>query len=448
MSTQNNQSQLGLAHLTAAVVGSIVGSGIFNMPSDIARDATLGSVIIGWVIAIVGMLSIAMTFYILTKRYPEIEGGMFNYANKGFGELAGSLTGWGQWLVGWLGNVAYLILIFASLSYFFPIFENGTNWYSFAGMMIFLWGFAFLLSKGVHEASLLNLIIVIAKFVPIFTFIAVLVLFSMNNSYFAQNWAEIKLFSASEIFDQVKNTMLITVWVFIGVEGAVTLSAKAKEKKDVANATIIGLIFVALIYLIVSLLSFNVMSRAELLLLEKPSMGYILEKVAGKWGGIMISIGIIISVAGAFLSWSLLACEVLYVGAKNEKIYPAVFAKLNSHGAPINSALLTTIVSTIFLLGIVILKHEGYLLIIEWAAIAGILPYLLSALFALKMIGKKTGFKTGESNIGDLIWIVLACIYSIWLLYAAGFTKSLPVVLLYLPGIFVYFYAKKQNNRL
>jgi arginine:ornithine antiporter/lysine permease len=388
-----------------------------------------------------------MVFYFLTHFFPTIEGGMFNYANHGFGPFVGSLTGWGHWISMWVGNCSFFVLIFATLGYFFPIFENGTTWPAFFGAVILALSVSFFILRGLHGATILNSIIVVTKFLPILVFI-IICFTAARKEIFILNLDQIHKFSASDIFEQVKTTMVTTMWVFLGIEGAITVSGEAKDKKDVANASVIGFISVALIYLLITFLSFSIMSQSELENLQSPAMGYILDYLVGPWGGKLISIAIIISVLGAMLSWTILAAEIPYIGAKNEKLYPKFFTKTNKNGAPIGSLVITTICTSLFLLWIKLSKTgDGYRAAFEFASVAAIFPYLLSALFALKMTLLGKTYKTLGKRIGSGAWVLLAVLYALWLCLALDTKLLLFVLVLYIPGVFVYLYARKQNKQ-
>ena len=90
---------------------------------------------------------------------------------------------------------------------------------------------------------------------------------------------------------------------FIGVEGAVVLSGRAKNSRDVGKATVLGLILVMSIYILISVLSMGAMTRGELSVLETPSMGHVLEHVVGTWGAVAINIGLVASLVGTLIGW-------------------------------------------------------------------------------------------------------------------------------------------------
>ncbi|MEG0380058.1 MAG: amino acid permease, partial [Eubacterium sp.] len=156
-------------------------------------------------------------------------------------------------------------------------------------------------------------------------------------------------FSFSEVLPQVKGTMLITVWVFIGIEGAVVFSGRAKKRSDVGKATLLGFAAVTLIYMSVTVLSFGIMSQAELKGLDRPAMAFVLERVIGKSGAIIVNIGVIISIFGAWIANTLLAEEVAFQAGKDQ-LFPTFFLKENKSGMPIHSLFITNLIVQLFLL--------------------------------------------------------------------------------------------------
>ena len=275
MAEQHKEPQkLGFAQLAALIVGSMIGGGAFNLPSDMARGAGTGAVIIGWIITGIGMIALAFVYQSLANRKPELTGGVYSYAKAGFGEYIGFNSAWGYWLSAWIGNVSYSVLLFGAVGYFLPMFGAGNNVASIIGASVLLWAFTLLILNGVSGAALINLITTIAKLVPIFLFI-VISLFMFNFDKFTfQFWGTSDL---GGIVTQVKSTMLVTLWTFIGIEGAVVVSGRAKKQSDVGKATVLGLIGTLIVYMLITLMSLGVMDRVKLSGLENPSMAYVLE---------------------------------------------------------------------------------------------------------------------------------------------------------------------------
>ena len=169
--SQTAPSKLTLLPLTALVVGSMVGGGVFNLPSDMSKGASPGAILIGWLITGVGMLMLAFVYQRLAIRKPELNAGPYAYAKAGFGSFVGFNSAWGYWLCAFLANVAYAVAIFSALSSFFPVFEGGNNFASIAGASICLWLIHALVLRGIKQAAFVNVVTTIAKLVPLFLFV-------------------------------------------------------------------------------------------------------------------------------------------------------------------------------------------------------------------------------------------------------------------------------------
>ncbi|EDH6073512.1 arginine:ornithine antiporter, partial [Salmonella enterica subsp. enterica serovar Typhi] len=153
-------------------------------------------------------------------------------------------------------------------------------------------------------AASINLVATLAKLLPLGAFI-VLAIMMFKLDTFTLDFTGVEL--GIPVWEQVKNTMLITLWVFIGVEGAVVVSARAKNKRDVGRATLLAVLAALGIYLLVTLLSLGVLARPELAEMRNPSMAGLMVKMMGPWGEIIIAAGLIVSVCGAYLSWTIMA---------------------------------------------------------------------------------------------------------------------------------------------
>ena len=385
--------KLKLAALVALVVGSMIGSGIFSLPQNMALTSGAGSLIIAWVITFFGMLMLAFVFLNLANRKPEITGGVYGYARAGFGDYVGFNSAWGYWLSAWIGNISYIVIFFSALGMFEALgfFGDGTTLYAVVGASVLVWTFHFLILRGIQGATLINTITTIAKVVPILLF-AIIALVAFNLETFNLDfWGTPKLGSIGE---QVKGCMLITVWVFIGIEGASMFSSRAESMKTVGRATIIGFLLTIALLMAVSLLSFGILTQPELAKLQNPSMVGILEHAVGPWGAGLIKIGLLISVGGGLLAWTLLAAETPYLAAK-DGVFPKVFSKLNKNGAPTAALWLTNGLVQLSLLWILKSK-AGYNTLILLATSMILVPYLLSGLFALKVAINEDGYKEGK----------------------------------------------------
>lgn len=431
---------LGLGLLVALVVGSIIGSGIFGLPQNMAAGAGAGAIIIGWTITGFGMLMLARTYQMLSLRKPDLDNGVYAYARALSGEYVGFNSAWGYWISAWIGNVGYLVAAFAALGYFFPAFGEGNTPAAIIGASVTLWIIHFLVLRGIQGAAALNAVVTLAKVVPLLLFIVLVAMAFEVSTFRLDFWGNAKLGS---ILDQVRSTMLVTVWVFIGIEGASVYSARARKREDVGRATVIGFLICLLLLMAVSLLSLGIFTQPELAALKNPSMAAVMEKAVGTWGAILIYLGLIISVGGGFLAWTLLAAESLFTPAKGGEM-PAWLAKQNSKGVPANAMWLTNAMVQAFLI-LTLVSKASYLALISLSTAMILIPYLFSAIYGLSLAWRGEGEKSAQKP-GDTPVAALAAVYCLWLLYAAGFKYLLLSALLYAPGAALYLLAKKQRK--
>lgn len=447
--SQESSQKLRLGALTALVVGSMIGGGIFSLPQNMAASADVGAILIGWAITAVGMLTLAFVFQTLANRKPELDGGVYAYAKAGFGDYMGFSSAWGYWISAWLGNVGYFLLLFSTLGYFFPIFGKGDTVAAIICASILLWALHFLVLRGIKEAAFINTITTIAKIVPLFLFILICLFAFKLDIFTADIWGASNP-ELGSVMNQVRNMMLVTVWVFIGIEGASIFSSRAEKRSDVGKATVIGFITVLLLLVLVNVLSMGVMTQPELAKLQNPSMALVLEHVVGHWGAVLISVGLLISLLGALLSWVLLCAEIMFAAAKDHTM-PEFLRKENANQVPANALWLTNICVQVFLVIVFFTSGSAdggmdpYTKMLLLATSMILIPYFWSAAYALLLAVKgETYDKDPGDRSKDLIIAAISVTYAIWLIYAGGLKYLLLSALLYAPGVILFAKAKHE----
>jgi arginine:ornithine antiporter / lysine permease len=438
---------LGLGLLVALVVGSILGSGIFGLPQNMAVGAGAGAILIGWAVTGVGMLMLAKVYQMLAIKKPELNNGVYAYAQALSGDYVGFNAAWGYWISAWIGNVGYLVAAFGAMGYFFPVFGEGNTPAAIVGASIVLWAVHALVLRGIQGATVLNAVVTVAKVLPLVLFIVLVALAFQINTFQLNFWGDAKLGS---VLTQVKSTMLVTVWVFIGIEGASVYSARARHRADVGRATVAGFLICLLLLMAVSLLSLGVFTQPELAGLKNPSMAPVLEKAVGTWGAVLIYVGLMVSVGGGFLAWTLLAAESLFTPASGG-VMPQWLSRQSPRGVPANALWLTNGMVQIFLL-VTLFSKASYLALISLSTAMILVPYLFSAVYGFKLAtttpttSPVSATRTG-SRISHIAITALASSYCVWLLYAAGLKYLLLSALLYAPGAVLFALAKRQHGQ-
>ena len=431
--------KLGLSALTALVLSSMLGAGVFSLPQNMAAVAGPAALLIGWLITGVGIIFLSLAMLLLTRLKPELDGGIFTYARAGFGELMGFCSAWGYWLCAVIANVSYLVIVFSALSFFTDtpdrvVFGDGNTWQAMLGASVLLWLVHCLVLRGVQTAASINVLATLGKLVPLLLFV-VLALLAFNYDRFRFDFSGVEL--GQPLWQQVKQTMLITLWVFIGVEGAVVVSARARNKQDVGRATLMAVLAALLVYLLVTLLSLGVIPRAELAQMRNPSMAGLMKHLLGHWGDAVIAVGLIISVCGAYLSWTIMAAEVPFLAAQ-QGAFPRSIARQNRHNSPSASLWLTN-GSVQVCLVLIALTGADYNTLLTIASEMILVPYLLVGLYLIKVV-------RGQNKPWAMFTGVGASAYGIWLLYASGPLHLLLSVVLYAPGLLLFLYARRGGR--
>ena len=437
--------KLRLGALVALVVGSMIGGGIFSLPQNMAASADVGAVLIGWAITAVGMLTLAFVFQTLANRKPELESGVYAYAKAGFGDYMGFSSAWGYWISAWLGNVGYFVLLFSTLGYFFPVFGQGNTPVAIGCASLLLWAVHFLVLRGIKEAAFINLVTTIAKVVPLVMFIVIAAVAFKAEVFTQDIWGAMNP-DLGSVMDQVRNMMLVTVFVFIGIEGASVYSARAEKRADVGRATVIGFLGVLALLVLVNVLSLGIMNQPALAQLQNPSLAGVLEHIVGPWGALLISLGLAVSLLGALLSWALLCAEILYATAR-DKTMPAFLTRENANHAPVNALWLTNGMIQLFLL-ITLFSAGTYTSLIYLASSMILVPYLWSAAYVVLLCARgETYGQASAQRLKDLCIGGVALCYAVWLLYAGGVKYLLLSALLYAPGVILFAQAKREQRQ-
>ncbi|MGX5732921.1 basic amino acid/polyamine antiporter [Bosea thiooxidans] len=437
--------KLSLFALTGMVIGSMVGAGIFSLPRAFGSATGPFGALIAWSIAGAGMYTLARAFRVLAERKPELDAGVYAYAKAGFGHYAGFLSAFGYWLVGCIADVSYWVLIKSTLGAFFPVFGDGNTVAAVLASSVGLWLFHFMILRGIKEAAAINTIVTVAKIIPILIFILVLA-GAFKADVFRGNFWGGEDVTATGVFAQIRATMLVTVFVFIGIEGASVFSRHAKRRSDVGWATILGFASVLCLMVLVTLLPYAVLERAQLAGMRQPSMAAVLESVVGPWGSLFVSAGLLVSVLGAYLAWSLISIEVLFCAARNGDM-PRVLARENSNKVPEAALWLTNGIIQLFLIS-TLFSQDAFTLMVKLTSSMVLVPYLLVAAYAFLVAQRGDTYASRpKERPRDLIFAGIATAYTALLIYAAGLKFLLLSAILYTLGTVLYLQIRREQQK-
>ncbi|MCT4396065.1 arginine-ornithine antiporter [Periweissella beninensis] len=447
MEEKINSKGIALPALVALVISSAIGAGIFDLPYTLAQAATPGPVLIAWLITGFGILMLSLSLNNLVINKPKLTG-ISDYARDGFGDFAGFISGWGYWLSAWLGNVAFATMLMSAMGYFIPSLKSGNSISAIVIASLISWALTLLVTRGIESAAAINTIVTICKLIPLFAFVVIALLsfkaglftehFWQNFSVNMQNQPLFGKATTSGIFNQIKGCIMAMMWVFVGIEGASMMAGRAKKKTDAGRATIIGLLALLSIYVVVSLLPYGYMTQAELLQVNHPTVLYIFKDMTGSFGGAFISIGLIISILGAWLSWTMLPVEATSLMAE-QQLLPTWFGKLNKFNSPANSLFLTQVLVQVFLITL-IFTDQAYNFAYSLCTAAIVVCYTLVGAYQLKLGLQQRALRVILPGLFTVIFEVTAITLSglqyLWLCTIA-----------YVLGFVLYIRARKENGK-
>ncbi|WMY97677.1 MAG: amino acid permease [Arsenophonus sp.] len=429
--------KLNLFHLTILVMNSILGIGIFSLPQNIAQFSSAFALIITWIITSIGIISITISLVLLSKFKPNLDGGIYSYAKSGFGNTVGFLSAWGYWISAIISNISYLLIFFSSLMICINIFtinflKNTNQINSFIVESIFLWSIHLIILHGIKITKLIYNLSTIAKLLPLIIFIFFNILNFDKNIFYSDFYGiEMNI----PILEQIQNTVLIILWLFIGIEGAIVISRKSKKKKFIGYATLLAVFFILLLYIIITFISIGNISRSNLALIENPSIITILINQIGKYGKIIITFSFIFAMCSSYLTWMILAIEIPYLASLDD-IFPKIFSLKNKNDIPYYSLWITNFMIQFSLMLIHIFKYTNYTKLLTIASEIILIPYIFVSSTLIKISFNKKKILTifvGFINI----------LYFIWLIYSSKLIYLFLSFILYLIGFFLFFIKKK-----
>lgn len=447
--TKTDTKKVGLIGLIAVVISAMVGGGVYDLPQNMAADAGAGGQIIAWLVTGVGMWFIANTFRILAQAKPELKNGLYSYAYNGFGKFVGFLIAYGYWICNCFALVAYGVLIMSTMNYFFPgVFGSGNNWASIIAASVISWVMLWLSLRGAKSGAVINVIGTIGKIVPVLIFIVLMLTIFQFGVFLDGFWGVASdghalSFNLDGVMSQISGTMLVTLWLFIGIEGAVVISGEARSQSDVSKATTIGYLLILALYVLVSLLPLGVYAQGEIAGMSDPSMAAIMQAKFGAWGAVMVNAGVIISVLSSWLVWTIMLGQMPLFAAR-DGIFPKAFADTNKKGAPTWALIWTAIIIQALLVLCHFTSGNAWNTMISITSVMAMPCYLLCCLFLWKIAAKEEWPKIKFSKGNAIATGVIGTIFGLFLVYSAGLNYLMIAAVVYAIGIPLFIIGRKQ----
>jgi APA family basic amino acid/polyamine antiporter len=427
---------LGFWRTWGLVVGSAIGSAVFLVPAMLAPYGLLS--LVGWLIAALGMLAIAMSLGSLARRVPKI-GGPYAYAREAFGDLVGFMVAWSYWISCWCGVASITVAFSGYLSVFMPALAVSPV-ASAATAVAVLWLFTAINIGGVREAAALNLVLTLLKIVPLLVIGAVgLVIGDLST-------VPIPDTSANEgdpsLLLMLGGMLVITMGAFVGLEaGTIPADDVLEPNKTIPRALVTGTLTIAVIYMLATAGVMALVPAAELAESASPFAVAALTAF-GPVGEKIITIGALISILGVLSATILLAGQMPRAAALDH-LFPERFARLNKQGAPAFALLISSTLATVML----VMSYSGgavaaYEFMFKISTLTAIVVYLICALADL--VVQRRDAKVGKPFRLSSAWVAaVAFTTALVALLGSGVELLGYTAILLVAGLPVYAWSRR-----
>jgi arginine:agmatine antiporter len=416
--------QIGLIAAILLIIRNMLGSGVFMLPAILAKIGSISSV--GWVVAMVGVIALALSFSKLAELCP-LGAGPYAYAKQAFGDYIGYQTNYAYTIASIIGNVSIVTVMLGYVVHILPVFGN--VWYSVMLEIIIIWLFTYLNIKGAKIIAFIQGASLFLALIPI-VFLAVFGWFWFDSVLFFKSWNVSGVSNVSAINLSFNNIM----FAFIGIESACVSSAVIKNpQRNIPLATVFGVLLATVLYISTCTVIMGVVPHDKLISSSAP-FAQALQNIFGFGAGIVIAICAIVNCIGAFAGWTMVIGQTTRAAAL-DGLFPKIFTKINDRGVPSMGLVVVAAIMTIaILLTASATANEQFGKIITMSVVLYLIPYIYSG-FSILIIGyKKIGFKV-------YLWYamlgVLAALFCIWSIYCTDSnTLRLSSLVIILSGFF------------
>ncbi|MGH8834272.1 MAG: amino acid permease [Actinomycetes bacterium] len=396
--------RFGLTQAIALVMGSIIGVGIFNLPTSLSSYGPI--TLFSMALTTVGAIALALLFAALSRRLPA-DGGPYAYARVAFGNRVGFANAWSYWITAWAGNAAIAVGWVLYVEQFVNTGHNRLG--SVLLVLVGLWIPAFINLSGVKNIGSVQVGTTILKFAAL-AFMSTVGLFFIERANFTP-WNV----SGESAIGAIGGGMAIALFSYLGVETAAVAAAKVRDPdRNVPKATIFGTLATAVVYMLSLIAVFGILSTSELASATAPFSDAANVIFGGTWAGDLMAIAVIISGIGALNGWTMI-CAEMPLAAANDGLLPEQFKRISRKGVPAFGIVASTLLASITM-AINYLGSNGatvFTTLVLMTGITAAIPYAFSALAQMKW--RWIDHRTLETPrfVRDMIVAVTSLVFSI-----------------------------------
>jgi amino acid transporter len=409
----------------ALVLNSIVGAGIFGLPSRAYALAGVHS-LLAYVVCAVPVFLIVLCFAEVSSRFKD-SGGPYLYARATFGPLVGFEIGWLSWIVRLTAFAALCNLFVDYLGNFLPAFESGPGRAVVMAVVVsFLTGANLV---GVRLASLVSNVFTVGKLVPLVLLVVVGFFFLNPESYSA----------APPTYRGFSASVLLLVFAFTGFEMAVIPAGEARDpQRHLPFAMLTGTAIVVVLY--VSIQAVCIGTLPELASSQRP-LADVGGRLFGMAGSAVISLGALVSVMGTMNAIMLAAPRLLFAMAEQGQLPPIVSATHRRFHTPHVAILVSAVCMLILALSGTFASAATLSTIFRlttYAATCAALPVLRR-----KSADERAPFAVPAGGVVSVVALILIA----WLFSSSSWRETLQATVAGAVGLLLYALLAARRHR-
>jgi basic amino acid/polyamine antiporter, APA family len=400
----NTAGTFGIGAAIALIMGSIIGVGIFNLPTSLAGYGPI--TLVSMALTTVGAIALALLFAALSRRLPA-DGGPYAYSRVAFGNKLGFANAWSYWITAWAGNAAIAVGWVLYVEVF--INKGHHRWGSVLLVLIGLWLPALVNLTGVKNMGAVQVVTTILKFVAL-AFMSTVGLFYIDRAHFTP-WNV----SGDSAVAAIGGGMAIALFSYLGVEVAAVAANKVRDPdRNIPRSTILGTLATAVVYMLSLTAVFGIVANPILQNSTAPFSDAVNIMFGGTGWGKVMAVVVIISGLGALNGWTMI-CAEMPLAAARDGLFPERFKRMSSRGVPAFGIIASTVLASIAM-GINYLGSGGatvFTTLVLMTGITAAIPYAFSALAQIKWRLVDRRELHGARFVRDMIIAVLSVIFSV-----------------------------------
>ena len=403
--------KLGFLMCVALVVGTMIGTGIFQLPRDLAP---LGwNSVYGWLATIAGTLCLVLVLLKLGRGRAD-SCAAYSYPAVAFGPGAGFVVAWSYWVSCWTAYAVFAVAVVQNLAVLWP--GLGAPAVAEPAALAILWLLTFVNCLGVREAGTVQVVTAALKLVPLAGVVLVTFWLLVRGSAAPVAYHAVPLEAG-----RINSAATLALFAMLSFETAMIAGDRVENpERNVPRATIIGTLLAGLLYLVCASAVTLLLPQAAVAGANSPFALFFSTFVSPTTGGV-VAIFVAIAALGALNGTILVAAEMPLAAAR-QGLLPAWLVRLNRKEIPWRIHILSSGLATLLVIANYAQSLSSlfsFMLLVTTSV--SVVFYLAGALAALWLRARGRL----EGSAGFILVSLAAVAYCLWAFYGAGIGPSL-----------------------